>query len=273
MKKAAAVLDSLRTGRKNQIKLDKFDPGLTRGVEDKKEARAKLAEMAREIDDLQYKLYAESKVAVLVAIQAIDTGGKDGTIRNVFGPLNPQGVIVTSFKRPTPPELARDFLWRVHCRVPAKGMIGVFNRSHYEDVIVHKAHRLISNRELERRYRQINDFERLLFENGTAILKLFLHISKDEQRERLQARLDDPARNWKFEMADLEERKFWDRYQDAFQAMLDKCSPARAPWHVVPANKKWYRDWVVANLLLQTLRTINPKTPEPVKGLDKVRVE
>lgn len=273
MKKTETILDSLRTDRKNKLKLDKCDPAFTEGVDGKKEARAQLAEMAEEINDLQYKLYAESRTAVLVVIQAIDTGGKDGTIRNVFGPLNPQGVVVTPFKQPTPQELARDFLWRVHSRVPAKGAIGIFNRSHYEDVIVHRVHKLISNRELDRRYRQINDFERLLSENGTVILKLFLHISKDEQRERLQARLDDPAKNWKFEMGDLEERKSWDKYQEAFQAMLDNCSTGCAPWHVVPADKKWYRDWVAAGLLLRTLRRINPKTPEAMKGLDRVKVE
>lgn len=273
MKKTAALLDSFRTTRKNKLKLGKCDPAFTDGVEDKKDARAQLAEMAEEINDLQYKLYAESRTAVLVVLQAIDTGGKDGTIRNVFDPLNPQGVIVASFKQPTSQELARDFLWRVHNRVPAKGTIGIFNRSHYEDVIVHRVHKLISNRELDRRYRQINDFERLLSENGTVILKFFLHISKDEQKERLQARLDDPAKNWKFEMGDLEERKSWDKYQDAFQAMLDNCSSGCAPWYVVPANKKWYRDWVVAGVLLRALRKINPKTPEPMQGLDKIKVE
>ena len=268
------ILDAMRVdGKKGAAGLAKRDSASTKGVEDKKDARGRLADLTALLDDLQYKLYAEAKTALLVVIQAMDTGGKDGVIRKVFGPINPQGVDVASFKRPTDGELAHDYLWRIHARAPAKGMIGIFNRSHYEDVLVRRVHRFDSEKTIQARYRQINEFERHLTENGTAILKFHLHISKDEQRKRLQARLDNPKKRWKFELGDLDERKLWAKYQDDYQKVLDRCATRYAPWYVIPADNKWYRDWSVAGIVVRALRGINPRIPKEQEGLDGVTVE
>lgn len=271
--KADKILDTMRVDKKKKVKLSKEDTGATEGVKDKKEARELLAEATEQLDELQYKLYAESKTALLVVFQAMDTAGKDGVIRKVFGPINPQGVRVNSFKRPTPVELAHDYLWRIHRVTPERGMIGIFNRSHYEDVLVHKVHKLVPEDVIDQRYRQINDFERHLTENGTVVLKFFLNISRDEQKRRLQARLDNPKKRWKFEIGDLAERKLWDRYQDAYQAIFDNCAFADAPWYVIPADNKWYRDWAVANIIVRELKKIDPKYPKEEEGLDKVAIE
>lgn len=273
MNKTEKILDAMRVGKKSKIKLSKCKTDSTEGVKDKKDAREQLAETTTELADLQYKLYAESKKALLVVFQALDTAGKDGVIRKVLGPINPQGVRVSSFKRPTPAELAHDYLWRIHQVTPAKGMIGVFNRSHYEDVLVHRVHKLLPGDAIDRRYRQINDFEKFLTENDTVIVKFFLNISRDEQKSRLQARLDNPKKRWKFEIGDLAERKLWDKYQDAYQAVFDNCAFDHAPWYVVPADNKWYRDWVVSNVLVNTLKKMNPKFPKEEEGLDKVTIE
>lgn len=271
--KIEKLLGGLRVDKKNKIKLAKIKTDSTVGVEDKKEARSLLVELTTEMQDLQYKLYAESKNALLVVFQAMDTAGKDGVIRKVFGPVNPQGVQVSSFKRPTPVELAHDYLWRIHKRTPAAGMIGVFNRSHYEDVLVHRVHKLEPDKVIDERYGQINDFEKHLTKNGVRIVKFFLHISKDEQKKRLQARLDNPKKRWKFEMGDIPERKLWDKYQDAYQLVLDNCSFDYAPWYVIPADNKWYRDWVVAHAIVRALKDIDPKIPKEQEGLDKVVIE
>lgn len=273
MGKLEKALSSLRVDGKNGVKLGKVDTGSTKGVANKEEARELLALSSARLDELQYKLYAESKTALLIVFQAMDTAGKDGVIRKVFGPTNPQGVQVSSFKRPSEIELAHDYLWRIHPRVPAKGMIGVFNRSHYEDVLVHRVHKLIPDKALEERYNQINAFEKHLRQNNTVILKFFLHISKDEQKERLQARLDDKNKRWKFEMGDLKERQYWGAYQDAYQAMLDNCSSKHAPWYVIPADNKWYRDWAVSSIVVSELERIGPKFPREQEGLDDVKVE
>lgn len=273
MNKTDKILSSMRVDGKNGIKLSRVKTDATPGVRDKKEARERLAENTGAIDKLQYKLYAESKTALLIVFQAMDTAGKDGVIRKVFGPINPQGVRVASFKRPTDIERAHDYLWRIHRQTPPKGIIGVFNRSHYEDVLVHRVHRLIPEKELDRRYDQVNWFEKHLAQNNTVIVKFFLHISREEQKARLQARLDNPDKRWKFEMGDLEERKFWDGYRDAYQVVLDRCSAKHAPWYVIPADNKWYRDWAVSSIVLRTLEAINPETPKEEEGLDKVRVE
>ena len=273
MSKQSKILAGMRVDKKDPLRLCDLNSASTQGVKGKNEARELLLEATLEIDDLQYKLFAEAKKAVLILFQAMDTGGKDGVIRKVFGALHPQGVTLTSFKRPTPIELARDYLWRVHAQTPARGEMGIFNRSHYEDVLVHRVHHLVSPETLERRYRQINHFERHLTENDTVILKFFLHISKDEQKRRLQERLDDPDKRWKFEMADLAERKYWDSYQDAYQAILDKCSSDHAPWYVIPADRKWYRDWAVAEIVRSELKKINPAFPKEQDGLDGIVVE
>jgi polyphosphate:nucleotide phosphotransferase, PPK2 family len=273
MKNAAKVLSSLRIVGKGKFNLSKFKTNATEGIADKQAAKDRLVTLTEELVNLQMKFYAQSKNGLLLVFQAMDTGGKDGVIRRVFGPLNPQGVGVTSFKRPTGYELSHDYLWRIHPHVPAKGMIRIFNRSHYEDVLVHRVHKLISKKTLENRYRQLNDFERYLAENNVVILKFFLHISKDEQKERLESRLQDPEKGWKFEAGDLKERGFWDRYQEAYEAMIDKCSTPHAPWFVVPADSKWYRDWIVAEIVHKTLKDLKPEYPMEQEGLDDIVIE
>ena len=213
-------------------------------------------------------LYAESKHRLLIVLQAMDTGGKDGVIRHVMSGVNPQGCQVTSFKVPTAEELAHDFLWRIHQQVPRRGYIGIFNRSHYEDVLVVRVHDLVPKKVWQQRYEQINQFEKLLSETGTTILKFFLHISKDEQKRRLEARRDTPEKQWKFSLGDLKEREYWDDYMDAYEDALTRCSTRWAPWYIVPANQKWYRNLVVARTIVKTLESFDMKYPEPEKGIE-----
>jgi PPK2 family polyphosphate:nucleotide phosphotransferase len=230
---------------------------------DRKEAEAQLAEDAAAINDLQDKLWAERKRAVLVVLQGIDTAGKDGTVRHVFGACGPLGITVTPFGVPNAEELAHDYLWRVHMAVPKKGMLGVFNRSHYEDVLVVKVKGLAPTAVIEQRYEQINAFERYLAENNTTILKFMLHISKDEQKERLQERLDKPSHNWKFNPGDLEDRERWRDYEKAYETMLERCSTKHAPWRVIPADKKWRRSAIIAAIVRGTLEDMDPQYPKP----------
>ena len=242
-------------------------------VANKTDLRAELADLGARMAKLQAALYAESRRSVLVVLQARDTGGKDGAIRHVFGLLNPMGVEVTSFKAPTPLELSHDYLWRVHQRVPPRGMIGVFNRSHYEDVLVVRVHGLVSEEVWRARYDQINAFERHLAENGVTILKFCLHISREEQRRRLMDRLRDPDKNWKFNPGDLEERERWDGYTAAYGDALRLTSTVWAPWYVVPADRKALRDVLIAEVVVETLERINPRYPsagEPVKQFLKL---
>lgn len=258
-----SVLDRYRVAtNKKKLSLGDFDTRDKSCFPDRDEAEASAVDDIAAIAELQNRLYAEGKRALLIVIQATDTGGKDSTIRKVLGPINPQGVRVTSFKAPTALELSHDFLWRIHQAVPAKGMIGVFNRSHYEDVLIVRVHGLAPKKTIEQRYDQINDFERHLSDNGVTVLKFFLHISKDEQKERLQARLDDPSKHWKFSPNDLEERKHWDDYQDAFEIALSRCSKHHAPWFVIPADRKWYRNAVIARIIRRTLEDVDPHYPE-----------
>ena len=247
------------------------DPEASGGL-DKAEAKTLLAAQRDRIRTLQEKLYAERRRSLLVVFQAIDTGGKDGTIRNVLEGVNPQGCRVTSFKVPSAEELDQDFLWRYHAHAPGRGLIGVFNRSHYEDVLVVRVKGLVPEETWRERYGLINDFERLLTLSGTVILKFFLHISKDEQKERLEARLADPEKHWKFDPADLVERKSWDAYQTAFDDALTRCSTPYAPWHVVPANRKWARNVMVAQTIADTLEAMDPRFPEPREGLEGIKV-
>lgn len=221
---------------------------------------------------LQERLYAEHRRSLLVVLQAIDTGGKDGTIRHVFEGVNPQGCQVWSFKTPSQEELDHDFLWRYHHHVPARGMIGVFNRSHYEDVLIVRVKGLVPEAVWRQRYGLINDFERLLTLSGTTVLKFFLHISRDEQKKRLESRLTDPNKRWKFDPADLVERRAWDTYQAAFQDALTCCSTEAAPWYIVPANRKWFRNLLVARTIADTLEAMNPRFPAAPEGLDDIRV-
>jgi PPK2 family polyphosphate:nucleotide phosphotransferase len=221
----------------------------------------KMEKLRERLATLQEALYAESKQSLLVVLQARDAGGKDGTIRRVFASVNPQGCSVHSFKQPTPEELAHDFLWRVHAAVPARGMIGIFNRSHYEDVLVVRVHKLAPREIWKKRFDQINEFERMLSQNGVTILKFFLHVSKEEQRQRLCDRLTDPSKNWKFEAGDLDERELWDDYTRAYQDVFRKCSTKWAPWFVVPADRKHVRDYLVLNTIVSALAAMNPRYP------------
>ncbi len=262
-------LDALVPG--SQIRLTDAGAGPPGGAPSKREALESLEGLGRRMDELQNALYAEGRRSLLVVLQGRDTAGKDGTIRKVFGPLDPLGFTVTGFKVPTPVELTHDFLWRVHQAVPPRGTIGVFNRSHYEDVLAVRVHRLVPESVWRLRYEQINQFERMLSENGVTVLKFFLHISRDEQRERLLARLDDPAKYWKFSPGDLGERALWDDYTSAYEEALSRTSTAEAPWYVVPADKKYLRDVLVAQIVAETLERLDPKYPGPPDGLEKLR--
>ena len=256
-----------------QVKLKNWDPDETSAFKgDKEQARKRLAELNARAEELQELLYAGHKHKVLVVLQGMDTSGKDGTIRKVFEGVNPLGVKVASFKAPTSEELDHDFLWRVHPKVPGAGELVIFNRSHYEDVLVVRVHQLVPPEVWRRRYARINDFERLLAETGTTILKFFLHIDKKEQKERLEARLADPEKRWKFRTGDLKERELWSEYMEAYEEALQKTSTEWAPWHVIPANAKWYRDLLIAGILVKALEDLKMKPPEPEEELDKVVV-
>ena len=230
----------------------------------KKEARKAFKTLQKELAILQQKLYAEHKHKVLIILQAMDTGGKDGTIRAIFEEVNPQGVKVANFKVPSTLELDHDYLWRVHQKVPAKGEIVIFNRSHYEDVLVVRVHELVPKEVWKKRYDHINAFEKMLTDEGTTILKFYLHIDKDEQKERFMERLTDPHKQWKFNPNDLEERKLWEQYQKAYQDMLNKTSTAWAPWYTIPANRNWYRDLCISSIIVDTLRSFKMEYPDPI---------
>lgn len=237
----------------------------------KPELREELEKLTDRMDALQRALHAEGARALLVVLQGRDTSGKDGTLRKVFGPLDPLGVTATSFKAPTELELRHDFLWRVHAAAPPRGAIGIFNRSHYEDVLVVRVRRLVPESVWRPRYEQINLFERILVENGTVILKFLLHISRSEQRERLLARLEDPEKYWKFNAGDLKERELWEDYTDAYREMLQRTSTTIAPWYVVPADGKSVRDVLVARMVTETLERMDPRYPGPPPELDALR--
>jgi PPK2 family polyphosphate:nucleotide phosphotransferase len=243
--------------------LGRLDPADVEAFPDRKAAEEQSEKDGAAIDKLQDRLYAEGKRAVLVVLQGIDTAGKDGTIKHVFKETGALGVVVTSFKKPSEEELAHDFLWRAHIAAPRRGFIGIFNRSHYEDVLVGRVRKLAPEDEIKKRYDQINAFEKILVENGTTVLKFMLHISKKEQLERLQARLDEPQSRWKFNPSDLDDRKLWDKFSAAYEIMLDKCSTAWAPWHVIPADRKWARNAAIAAIVRETLEEMNPQYPKP----------
>ena len=239
---------------------------------DKADASRATKKNLEKLDELQELLYAEATRALLVVFQAMDAGGKDGAIEHVFSGVNPQGCSVTSFKAPTHLEAAHDFLWRHHDAAPRKGMIGIHNRSHYEAVLIERVHELVPKRVWQGRYDRINEFERLLVDEGTTILKFFLHISKDEQKRRLEARLNEPHKQWKFNPGDLAERKLWDEYMEAYEDAIRRCSQKYAPWYVVPADRKWYRNWVLSDVLVRTLEELDMKYPKPAPGLEKITV-
>jgi len=253
-------------------KLTKRDTSDKGDFKDRDDADPVVAKNLAKLDELQEVLYAEGKRALLVVFQAMDAGGKDGAIRHIFSGVNPQGCQVTSFKSPSTIERAHDFLWRVHAQCPPRGMIGIFNRSHYEDVLIVRVHNLVPKEVWSRRFEHINNFEKMLSDEGTTILKFFLHISKDEQKQRLQARLDEQEKNWKFNVEDLAERKHWDDYTNAFEDALEKTSTKHAPWYVVPSDRKWFRNWVISDTIVRALKEMNLKFPKPQEGLDKVRI-
>lgn len=266
-------MDTYRVTPGSTVNLDELDPRATDLFDGSKtESLAVLHERRERLAELQDVLYAEGKHRLLVVLQATDTGGKDGTIRKVFRAVDPIGVRMRSFKVPSEEEQAHDYLWRVHPHVPGDGELVVFNRSHYEDVLIVKVRGLAEPDVVEKRYDHIRNFEQMLADEGTTIVKFFLHISKDEQAERLQARLDEPDKTWKFSAGDLEERKLWDDYQRAYETALERTSTDDAPWYIIPADRKWYRNLAVATILVDTLEGLKMSYPEPEEGLDQLTV-
>ncbi len=262
-------LGEFLVGPGSKVNLSKRDADSSAGI-DKAEGEEILLRSRRRLDELQYLLWAENQRAVLVVLQAMDTGGKDGVIRDVFEGVNPQGIRVTSFKAPSAEELDHDYLWRIHKAVPGKGELGIFNRSHYESVLIERVRGMVSKEVWKERYSQINSFEKLLSDSGVKIVKFFLHISKDEQLARLRRRLEDPKRNWKFSPQDVEERKLWGEYMEAYEDLLEQCSTGWAPWRVIPANKKWYRNAVIASVLSAEIEGMNLKLPRPALDLKAI---
>ena len=252
-----------RVQKNDKVKLNGTETDGKKIEKDRAACEALFQSLRSELITLQAQLYAEGQQKLLIIFQAMDAAGKDGTVRSVFEGANPQGVVVTSFKRPSEEELAHDFLWRVHKAVPPKGMIGVFNRSHYEDVLVVRVHNIVPESVWRPRFEMINDFEKMLTASGTRIIKFFLHISKNEQKRRFQERIDDPSKRWKFDPEDLEKRKLWDGYEQAFEDMLEKCSTKDSPWYIVPSDQNWYRDLVVTSVIVETLKEMNPQYPAP----------
>jgi PPK2 family polyphosphate:nucleotide phosphotransferase len=255
------ILQKLRVAPGTKAGFGERDPADRLGVADKDAGRAQVHAVVDELDEYQAKLWAESARSVLLVLQGLDTSGKDGAIRKVLSGINPQGTHVSTFKAPNDAELDHDYLWRIHLECPTRGKLGVFNRSHYEDAVTARLVGAVDRDQCRLRYRHIVEFERMLSDEGTTLVKVFLHISKDEQKERLQARVDDPAKNWKFNPADLETRKRWDEYMDAYEEALSETSSDHAPWFIVPADHKWVRDVAVATLLVDTFRRLDPQYP------------
>jgi len=256
-----------------KFRLQDFDPDYTGGYEDKEEAKKETRKNLERLTELQEMLYAQGKKTLLIVLQGMDSAGKDGTIRSVMGAFNPQGVQVCPFKVPSAEELAHDYLWRVHKVTPRRGMVAIFNRSHYEDVLVVRVDKLVPEEVWAKRYDHINDFERLLTDNGVTICKFFLHISKEEQAERFRERQQTPSKQWKFSPGDLEVRKLWDDYQAAYEDALTRCNTRYAPWYVVPANRNWYRNLVVSDVLVETMEKMGLKYPDPVPNIESYVIE
>jgi PPK2 family polyphosphate:nucleotide phosphotransferase len=254
-----------------KVKLAKWGPEDTLGWDKGHKAKASAEKVTEKLDKLQYLLYAEHKRALLIVLQGMDAAGKDGTIRHVMAGVNPQGCVVTPFKKPSIEEAQHDFLWRIHKAVPQHGDIGIFNRSQYEDVMVVRVHQLVPKKVWSRRYDEINNFEAMLDENNVKVLKFFLHISKDEQKRRFQERIDDPDRRWKISDADFAERNFWDDYIRAYEDALTKCSTDDAPWFIIPANKKWFRNLAVSHIITETLESMRMKFPPPTVDVKKLK--
>jgi PPK2 family polyphosphate:nucleotide phosphotransferase len=257
-----------------KVHLDQLDPNDTSGFDGSEQAaEEELKKLRKRLDELQEMLFVEKKHSLLIVLQAMDTGGKDGTIRKVFEGVNPTGVRVAHFGVPSAEELAHDFLWRVHKEVPEKGQLVIFNRSHYESVLVERVHKLVKQKACHRRYKMINDFEHALSENGMTILKFYLNISNDEQKRRMEERLSDPTKRWKFSENDLSERRLWSAYMDAYEEALERTSTDWAPWYVVPSNNKWYRDLIVARVMVKTLEKFDMKYPSLPKKIESLKIK
>jgi PPK2 family polyphosphate:nucleotide phosphotransferase len=258
----------------SNIRLKHFDSGYHGKHESHKSALPEIQEHVQKMEELQYLMYAENKHSLLIVLQGLDAAGKDGVVRHVLSGMNPSGCNSVNFKQPTAKELAHDFLWRVHPHVPAKGSVTIFNRSHYEDVLVGRVHGLVPEKVWSKRYDQINDFEQLIAtENNTTILKFFLHISKDEQLARFKKRLDDPARQWKISDSDYKERDYWGDYTKAFEDVLDKTSTEHAPWFIIPSNHKWFRDLAISQIIVRQMEDMNMQLPKPTVNLAEIRRE
>ena len=255
-----------------KVKLEKLETDSDGGLSSQEAAAAVLVKHRQQLSELQDLLYASQKSSVLVVLQGMDTAGKDGTISHIFSGINPQGCDVASFKVPTPIEARHDFLWRCHAFTPAKGMIEIFNRSHYEDVLSPRVHKHISVKEARTRMEEINSFEDTLVRNGTVVLKFFLHISQKEQTARLQARIDDPQKHWKLSPADFAERKFWSQYENAYEDILNRTSRKHAPWFVIPSDHKWYRNLAISKILVDTLKELKLAYPAPVMDASKIKL-
>ena len=254
-----------------KINLDKMSTDFKPEDLDRDQVEERFRKLTDELRDLQYLMYAEDRHSLLIVLQGRDAAGKDGTIRHVFGPMNPQGTRVTSFKVPSKEEMAHDFLWRCHMAAPKRGTVGIFNRSHYEDVLVVRVHDLVPKHIWSKRFDHINAFERLLADAGTVILKFYLHIDRDEQLERFKKRMDNPKKNWKISDADYAERPFWDAYTEAFEDALSQCSTDFAPWFIIPANRKWARNLVIADIVAETMKGLGMHFPEPEVDMQEIR--
>jgi PPK2 family polyphosphate:nucleotide phosphotransferase len=258
----------------SRIRLKHFDPGYHGKHKSRKAALPEIEENVQKMDELQYLMYAENKHSLLIVLQALDAAGKDGTVRHVFTGMNPEGCICANFKQPTQKELAHDFLWRIHPYVPGKGSVVIFNRSHYEDVLVARVHGLIPEKVWAKRYDEINDFEQLIAtQNNTTILKFFLHISKEEQLARFEKRLDDPTRQWKISESDYKERDYWDDYTKAFEDVFNKTSTEHAPWFIIPSNHKWFRDLAISQIIVRHMKDMDMEFPGPTVNLAQIRRE
>jgi PPK2 family polyphosphate:nucleotide phosphotransferase len=255
----------------SKVKLDSIDPNFTAKHRNQKSALQKLEKYTERLRDLQYLLYAEGKQSLLICFQALDAAGKDGTIKHVFWTMNPQGTRVQAFKVPSKEEVEHDFLWRIHRQTPARGEVVIFNRSHYEDVLIVRVHNLVPEDVWSKRYNAINDFEKSLVANGTHILKFFLHISPDEQLRRFRQRLDDPARHWKISEFDYSEREFWNQYTKAYEDALSKTSMKHAPWFIIPSNHKWFRNLAVSKIVVETLESLHMSFPAPTVDINDIK--
>ncbi len=271
--KANEIIKKLMVIEDKKINLQRLSPDYNFSIDEEKAEYVLKQNLKKRMSELQYRLYAERKNGLLIVFQGIDTSGKDSTIRHVISAFNPQSCAVRAFKEPTTEDLSHDFLWRIHKRAPSRGEIVVFNRSHYEDIIQPRVHKTIHKSIWSQRYEHINAFERCLSDNSIKIIKFFLHISKEEQRKRLEERMNDPSKQWKASESDITERKFWNNYTVAYQDIINRCSNLWAPWYIIPANKKWFRNLVVALIIVDTLERMKPKFPKPTINLSEMTID